>query len=210
MKVYVGQTRSARLIRELTELGFGECTQPREYPPRRRPWFQDNGAFAAWRAKKAFDASRFSGAVASAIALGDRPDFTVAPDMVAAGAASLALSVSWVPKLRNAGELALVVQDGMGESEVLAALGPFRRDIRRWNAPVETRDGRAVGAVRAQSWAAMSHRTGRHSATSCMGAAHRCGLDRFVSAAVERGTPCGLRRSSARRVAAALDGVVTP
>jgi hypothetical protein len=198
-RVYVGQTRSAALIRELGAHGFGECTQPREYPPRRAPYFQDNGAFAAWRAGAPFDAPRFALAVADAVASGRRPDFTVAPDLVAAGAASLALSLSWVPRLRSAGPLALVVQDGMSEREVSAALGPFRGAVRRRVAAVEARDGRAVGAVRPRARTQVPHRPRRHAAARGVGPADRRGLDRLVPAAVEPREPRRVRRGRARR-----------
>jgi hypothetical protein len=48
MHVYVGQTRSKRLIHQLEQLGFGECTLRGRLPPRRTRfgWFYDNGAFA--------------------------------------------------------------------------------------------------------------------------------------------------------------------
>lgn len=123
---YVGQTKSRALIAELRALGIGEATQPDEYPPRRSPWFQDNGAFKLWRAGVPFDERRFMD-VLTRMYLADatahaRPDFVVIPDKVAAGAESLAYSMTWVPRLRGCAPLAFVAQDGMTEAEVGQAL----------------------------------------------------------------------------------------
>lgn len=119
MMVYVGQTRSTKLIPALVELGFGEVTQPAEMPPRRRPWALDNGAFKAWRSGKPFDSERFSAALSAAV----KPDFVCLPDIVAGGLASLDLSLTWAPKAASYGhKLALVVQDGMTEQNVDDAL----------------------------------------------------------------------------------------
>ncbi len=54
---FVGQTRSTSLVGELARLGIGECTNRGEMPPRRTPWFLDNGAFVDWRAKRPFDSA---------------------------------------------------------------------------------------------------------------------------------------------------------
>ena len=95
---YVGQTKARALIAELRALGIGEATQPDEYPPRRSPWFQDNGAFKLWRAGVPFNEHGFMD-VLSRMYLADaaahaRPDFVVIPDKVAGGAASLAYSMA--------------------------------------------------------------------------------------------------------------------
>ena len=124
MKVYVGQTRSRRLLARLDALGFGEIVQPGEYPPRRRSsWALDNGAFAAFQAGTTFNATRFELAVLRAtFSPRRRPDFIVLPDLVAGGLDSLRLSREWVPRVQDVAPLYLVVQDGMTEDDVAGAL----------------------------------------------------------------------------------------
>lgn len=123
--MYVGQTRSTRLIGRLQSLGWGEMTQPDEYPPRRLPWVLDNAAFKLWRAGLPFDGERFR-RVAALAATEPRPDFVVCPDVVAGGMASLALSLQWAPELAAIGHrLALVVQDGMRPGDVAPHVAAF-------------------------------------------------------------------------------------
>ncbi len=115
MKVYVGQTRSRALIAELVALRFGECTQPKEYPPRRTPWFLDNAAFSAWKAGVEFDDERFIVAMDRAHEDERAPDFVVCPDKVAADD-SLEFSRSWADICRGGlpgVPCFLAVQDGM-------------------------------------------------------------------------------------------------
>lgn len=111
--MYVGQTRSRKLIAELEALGFGECTQRNELPPRRRPWFADNGAFTDWRAQRPFDERAYQRALEQFEALA--PDFVVVPDIVAGGMDSLKFSLSWLPRVRAAcsAPVYLAVQNGM-------------------------------------------------------------------------------------------------
>lgn len=111
---FVGQARGARLIAQLTSLGVGEATQPYEFPPRRTPWFLDNGAFTQWRKGLPFDVAGFERAVSAARAHPAQPEWVVVPDVVADAPATLALAAEWVPRLRALGfRCALVVQDGM-------------------------------------------------------------------------------------------------
>lgn len=125
MNVYVGQTRSRSLITELQQLGWGESTQRNELPPRRRPWFLDNGAFKDWRAGRVFNESEFRSALSKVAA--EEPDFVVCPDRVAAGGESLALSERWLPEIRVAcsAPVYLVLQDGMCTAAVAAAVRQF-------------------------------------------------------------------------------------
>lgn len=114
MKVYVGQTRSRWLIAELATLGWGECTNRGELPPRRVPWFFDNGAFVDWRAGVPWDEEAYCQDLTELRAHPlCRPDFLVAPDIVAGGAASLARSREWLEDLRELGPVYLAVQNGM-------------------------------------------------------------------------------------------------
>lgn len=123
---YVGQTRCAcpathrkgcvrgRLAAFRYDGGrvLGECTQRNELPPRRTPWFLDNGAFRDWLNGKPFDTARWADAIAAARAFPTPPDFVVAPDLVAGGWASLEVSVESVGALAGLRPY-LVAQDGM-------------------------------------------------------------------------------------------------
>lgn len=124
--MYVGQARGARLIARLSGLGWGEMTQPDEFPPRRTPWILDNGAFKLWKSGETFDSERFRSVARRAAAHNPRPEFVVCPDVVAAGLDSLALSLSWVPEFAAMDHrLALVVQDGMRPEDVAPVVAPF-------------------------------------------------------------------------------------
>jgi hypothetical protein len=127
MRVYVGQTRSRSLIARLAELGIGECTNRGELPPRRRPWFLDNGAFSDWRSGRDFDAEGFWSDLTSQDAASAPPDFVVCPDRVATGLESLAFSRLWLERCASARpdlRYYLAVQDGMTRAD-LGALDGF-------------------------------------------------------------------------------------
>lgn len=170
MRGFVGQTRSRALIARLSALGVGEATQPREMPPRRAPWFLDNGAFAAWRAGKSFDATAFERALAMSSSVATRPEWVVVPDVVGDAAATIALAREWLPRLRALGfRCALAVQDGMtpetfplwGEIDVIFVGGTLKwklANAHAWSVAahehgVELHIGR-VGSARRVEWAA--------------------------------------------------------
>lgn len=163
--VYVGQTRSRALISELAARGFGEMTQPREAPPRRTPWVLDNGAYAAWKAGSAFDAGGFAHALDAVAAYPVRPSFVVAPDVVAGGLASLALSVEWSARVRAVAPPYLVVQDGMTEADVCAALDPF--------AGLFVGGSTAWKMTTASAWVQFAHAHGRPCHVGRVGTARR-------------------------------------
>jgi len=141
MRVYIGQTRSRKLIAELAALGFGECTQRGEGAARRHPWIFDNGAFADFvAARKAgtlerymtgagFDGDAYCKAFAKH-ADSPAPAFVVLPDIVAGGRRSLEFSVDWYDRvhalsLATWGEvppLYIAVQDGMSSDDIDAAI----------------------------------------------------------------------------------------
>lgn len=138
MRVYVGQTRSRKLIARLKQLGFGECTNRGEYPPRRHPWFLDNGAFSDWTSGRDFNDAAFLCDWISALAGRVAPDFIVCPDRVATGLESLAFSLRWRALcefvllarrccgFRDARQTwYLAVQDGMTEGAVRDAFAGF-------------------------------------------------------------------------------------
>lgn len=129
MIAYLGQTRAAPLVELLKRHGIREMVVRGELPPRR--W---EGGFAydpgGWRDHQAgapFDVERFRGDLDWLhLHARTRPDFLVAPDVVAGGLRSLALSTSWLPELLGRGlTVYLAVQDGMTEADVVAALPGF-------------------------------------------------------------------------------------
>jgi hypothetical protein len=116
VEVYVGQTRSRKWIRWLTDLGFGEVVQPFDsWPPRRSPWVLDNGAFADWQAGRPFSDEAWLSALRRAAEAPSPPAFGVCPDRVATGFESLAFSCLWLERCASALPVPwfLAVQDGM-------------------------------------------------------------------------------------------------
>lgn len=121
---YLGQTSAIALTEKLRSLGIGEATQRGEWPPKRLPYFLDNGAYADHGSGRAFNAAQYAADVEAIRENGPTPDFIVAPDRVASPA-SLEMSLSWLPRLQGVAPLALVVQDGMTDDEVLRVLKHF-------------------------------------------------------------------------------------
>lgn len=168
MRVYIGQTRSRKLIAQLAALGLGECTNRGEWPPRRRPWFLDNGAFSDWRSGRDFDGAAFLFDLISAVAAGALPDFIVCPDRVASGLESLAFSLRW----RALCEFVLRARRAAGY--------PMPR--LRWYFVVQ--DGTSRRCWRTS--------TGSSSAARCRGSSRRGG--QWVAFAHDRGLPCHIGR----------------
>jgi hypothetical protein len=160
------------------------------------PWFFDNGAYEDWKAGVAFDAPEFRRDLAS-IALTDPPDFVVAPDLVGEGAASLALSASWLPELRAyPWPVYLAVQDGM---EDLPSLG-----LERW-------DGIFIGGTlpwklrTAPHWAALARRASLPSHFARCGTARRVSYARALGcASLDSSLPLW-SKDNMRRFTQALD-----
>lgn len=127
MRAYVGQTRSRALVAELAGHGIGECTNRGEFPPRRTPWFLDNGAFSDWRNGRPFDGDAFVSDVLAAGAFSVPPDFAVVPDLVGRGLESLEFSLTWHRRIGGllGGRWYLAVQDGMTHEDVLPFLPQF-------------------------------------------------------------------------------------
>ena len=195
MKVYVGQTRSRKLIAELSRLGFGEMTQPYEYPPRRLPWALDNGAFADHRKGRPVNVQRLL-TVARKASAGQKPDFVVAPDVIAGGRESLRLSVRWRDPIAEMGlRVALVVQDGMTREDVGPHLEKFDVLFVGGSLPWKIRTGASwatfarelgmachVGRVGTRKRVMWSKRIGADSIDSCLPLWSRENLESFVNA----------------------------
>lgn len=134
MRAYVGQTRSATLLRDLERWGIGECTVRGELPARRAPFFHDNGAYRDWSAAGCpvgeaaldtvgrFGFARWMRDMRWMSYRGITPDFVVTPDIVAAGRASLDFSGQWRTEIPPEMPAYLAVQNGMEEVDVAAHL----------------------------------------------------------------------------------------
>lgn len=86
------------------------------------PYALDNGAWSAFTQGRPFDERAFSAALRK---MGRDADWSVVPDIVAGGAASLALSLRWLRRVLDETPVALVaVQDGMRAEDVADILGP--------------------------------------------------------------------------------------
>lgn len=169
MRVYVGQTRSKALIAELSRKGIGECTARGEFPPRRTPWFYDNGAFGDWKAGRPFDRAAFEADMAE-IARGDmKPDFIVVPDIVAGGEPSLVESLSWLERLSGLAPRYLAIQDGMGGGRRVRGARALRGRLRGRHPSLEDGDRPRVVRARPLAREALSHRSRRQPAASFLG-----------------------------------------
>ncbi|HEY2418625.1 MAG TPA: hypothetical protein VGH84_11950 [Steroidobacteraceae bacterium] len=81
----------------------------------------DSGAWADFQAGRSFDEYAFEQLVER---LGARADWIVLPDIVAGGAASLALSTRWLNRCLSVCSLVLIaVQDGMQEADLAPLVG---------------------------------------------------------------------------------------
>lgn len=126
MKIYVGQTRSPVLIDELAALGFGETTVRGEFPPRRFPYFFDNGAYGDDKEGKPFQLDKWNNALFRLqVSKLPRPDFIICPDIVRGGTASLLFSRDHVFTLRHLAPVYLAVQDGMSDSQITSAMSLY-------------------------------------------------------------------------------------
>jgi hypothetical protein len=155
MKIYIGQTRSRRWLRKLSELGFGEMTCRPALMPKRLPFALDNGAYSDWVNQRRFDEAAFIEHVELVLLAGFRPDFIVVPDIVAGGLKSLHFSLEWLPRLKplvGNVPLYLAVQDGMTHDDVWPHLssieGLFVGGTNKWKQAT-------VG-----SWVKLAHESG--------------------------------------------------
>lgn len=126
MKVYVGQARGKELIDVLKALGWGEMTQPKELPARRRPFALDNYAYASYAANKPWSEPAFIAALEYCVNRKTFPDFVVAPDIVMGGWKSLEFSLAWMERLNDfPAPVYLAVQDGMTIDGIVRHLHAF-------------------------------------------------------------------------------------
>lgn len=194
----MGQTRGRKLLAELERRGWGEMTQPGEYPPRRLPWAMDNGAFGAWKAGLPFDAPAFRAALYRAT-LFTPPEFVVCPDLVAGGVESLRFSMDWRPEMPREWRSFLAVQDGMEDEHVEPVLrhfaGVFVGGTLRW----KVRTGAA--------WVRLAHKHGRPCHVGRVGTGRRVRWARRIGAdSIDSCLPLFAARNMDRFVRALEDG----
>lgn len=86
------------------------------------PYALDNGAWSAFTQGRPFDEAAFSRALR---ALGADADWTVIPDIVAGGLASLDMSLRWMRAVLDESPRGMIaVQDGMAPADVVSFIGP--------------------------------------------------------------------------------------
>lgn len=124
MKAYASRTGTKRNLDGLRDAGWGLLISATG--DHRDEGFTDhmldNGAWTAHQQGKAWDREAFERLLE---AYGETAHQTVAPDIVAGGAASLELTRSWLPRLLELpGHVLVAVQDGMTASSVRELLGP--------------------------------------------------------------------------------------
>jgi hypothetical protein len=107
---YATRTGTRRNLAALRGAGWRLLVTPTCLRTEGFPYALDNGAWSAFQQQRPFDSEAFARAVD---ALGAGADWIALPDIVAAGDASLALSLEWLPQLRGVAPLLLPVQDGM-------------------------------------------------------------------------------------------------
>jgi len=86
------------------------------------PYALDNGAWTAFQQGRQFDEAAFTRALRD---MGRDADWTVIPDIVAGGLASLEMSLRWMRRVLDESPRALIaVQDGMSADDVAGFIGP--------------------------------------------------------------------------------------
>lgn len=170
MNAYASRTGSARNLAALRRRGWRlMISAAGRLRDEGFPYALDNGAWHAYqqhrlgrRASPVLDLVLFAVALAR---FGARADFVVLPDLVAAGLASLALSLEWMPRVLDATERALVpVQDGMVTSDVRGYLGPRVGIFVGGGHRVEACHAAGVGRARARGRLLPARRPGEHGA----------------------------------------------
>lgn len=117
---YASRTGTKRNLDALRERGWHILVSARgEHRTEGFPYAIDNGAWTAHTHNEPFDEAAFIRVVNY---LGDNAEFVVAPDIVMGGLPSLAMSLSWLPWLRDRCKRVLIpTQDGMEDED----LAPF-------------------------------------------------------------------------------------
>jgi hypothetical protein len=108
---YASNTGTRRNLQALRDHGWRVLLTPdNPRPPDLLRFGIDNGAWKAYQQGIPFQEEPFAQLVER---YGCAADFVVLPDIVAGGTASMAFSLSWIPRLRHINHLLLPIQDGM-------------------------------------------------------------------------------------------------
>ncbi len=171
---YVGDTRSRKLLARCREAGVGQIIVRGRLSGRRLDaWAYDNGAFEDWRKGRPFDAVQFAADLDTIDAGGiPAPRFVVAPDVVAGGLDSLALSLRWIRE-RPRADWYLAVQDGMEPSDIPwneAFAGVFVGGTLEWK------------LARGAEWVRAAHEHGRPCHVGRVGTSRRVAWARDIGA----------------------------
>lgn len=142
---YASRTGTRRNLAALRDAGWRLLVSARGvHRTEGFPYALDNGAWSAYQKGEAFDVAAF---VLAYERLGAGADWVVAPDQVAAGLASLELTLEWLPQLRDARMVLIAVQDGIEATDVRpylgARVGLFLGGSTEW----KLRTARAWGAL---------------------------------------------------------------
>jgi len=120
IQVFVGETRSRKLLRRTMDLGWGRIwahdTTPA--PLEGELWAFDNGAYSAYLKGQEFPEARFLKRYERAQTMTTPPYLAVVPDIVAGGMGSLTFSLRWRDRL-NDWPWYLAVQDGLIPDDVI-------------------------------------------------------------------------------------------
>lgn len=126
MKYYVSRTGTKRNLTAIADAGFGILvSRAAEWRTEGfEDWVGDNGAWADFQAGRPFDEDRYEAFLTWVAAQPIPPLFLVLPDIVAGGAASLALSLRYMNRCLSTVPLVLIaVQDGMTEADLEPLVG---------------------------------------------------------------------------------------
>lgn len=135
MRYYATYTNTRQNLAALAAAGIGlvvgpdqlDRVRPLDVPTWGYRYIVDNGAWGAFKAGGQFDGARFWRVLqrwGRVWQSSQAPDFVVVPDIVAGGLDSLALSLRWLPYVRQYGHPMIAVQDGISVEDVEEHIGP--------------------------------------------------------------------------------------
>lgn len=126
MKIYATRTGTKRNLGLMRQAGFGMLLNPFENlspVPDGFTYACDNGEWPCSQAGRCFDGPAFRRMLER---VGPGADFIVAPDIVAGGTASLAMSLAWLHDCLAVGPTVLIpLQDGMEVRDIIAVWREF-------------------------------------------------------------------------------------
>ena len=124
LRGYASMTGTRRNLAALDGAGWHVLLSPAgSLNPRGRSYALDNGAWSAFQHGTSFDGDAFMRAVDK---VGEHADWIVLPDIVMGGERSLALSLTWLDRLKDLPtQLLIAVQNGFTTEDVRSYLNPM-------------------------------------------------------------------------------------